>query len=148
MRGHVQIQLHCVLMLLCFSFSDNRPINDTLFLESHEDGYAGLLRRRGNPGAAVVADTKINKCTHSHLHLDDCDEARKTIAKQKRHRTRFTPKQFNELERSFSKTHYPDVFTREELALRTSLTESRVQVNYLIVSHLNSFSATLLVLPK
>lgn len=60
-------------------------------------------------------------------------------SKQKRHRTRFTPGQLNELERSFSKTHYPDIFMREEMAMRIGLTESRVQVIYKSLKGLTDF---------
>lgn len=48
---------------------------------------------------------------------------------QRRNRTKFTAEQVEELEKAFEKTQYPDVLTREELAERLHISESKIQVS-------------------
>ena len=48
--------------------------------------------------------------------------------KKRRHRTIFTSFQLDELEKAFKDAHYPDVYAREMLSLKTDLPEDRIQV--------------------
>jgi len=48
--------------------------------------------------------------------------------KKRRHRTIFTSYQLEELEKAFKEAHYPDVYAREMLSLKTDLPEDRIQV--------------------
>ncbi|XP_046768955.1 visual system homeobox 1 isoform X1 [Gallus gallus] len=87
--------------------------------------------RPGPPGPPPAARRHKESASDEDSLSGDASELKMPASqikrKKRRHRTVFTAHQLEELEKAFNEAHYPDVYAREMLAVKTELPEDRIQ---------------------
>ncbi|XP_055593338.1 visual system homeobox 2-like isoform X2 [Uranotaenia lowii] len=98
-------------------------------LQLHPQTTAGFPHLKSTFGSASSPCLPGGVDHSKDFTIENINGYGKKKKKKRRHsRTIFTSYQLDELEKAFKEAHYPDVYAREMLSLKTDLPEDRIQV--------------------